>query len=291
MKFAPIALVALMSALAGPALAAPKAPAAPSYPAADWRTPDPENVLVIDTNKGRIIAELAPWAAPAHVERVRGLVRRGFYDGLTFFRVIDDFMAQTGDPRNDGTGGDETQADLNAEFSFRRGRDLGFTTMGRIAPSLEIPSMTEVGFVGGFAVRGAPDMQMMAAADGKVPGWPLFCAGVLGMARATPPNSANSQFFLMRQTYPMLDTQYTAFGRVLSGLDVVRAIKTGEPVAAPQDAMTRVRVLADIPAGERPRVQVLNTASPSFKAIVAAAVASGKGPSDACDIDVPAKIG
>jgi peptidylprolyl isomerase len=291
MKFAPIALVVLMSALAGPAPAAPKAPAAPSFPAADWRTPDPENVLVVDTSKGRVIVELAPWAAPAHVERVRGLARRGFYDGLTFFRVIDDFMAQTGDPRNDGTGGDETQADLDAEFFFRRGRDLPFTSMGRIAPNLEIPSTTEVGFVGGFAIRGAPSMQMMAAADGKAPGWPLFCAGVLGMARATAPNSANSQFFFMRHTYPLLDTQYTAFGRVLSGLEVVRAIKTGEPVAAPQDAMTRVRVLADIPAGERPRVQVLDTASPSFKAMVAAAIAAGKGPGDACALDVPVKIG
>lgn len=294
MKFAPIALVALLAGLAAPAGAAPKPakpPKAVDYPAADWRTPDPENVVVFDTSQGRIIAELAPWAAPGHVERVRGLVRRGFYDGLTFFRVIDEFMAQTGDPRNDGTGGDESQADLTAEFFFRRGRDLPLTSMGKLGPDMKIQSTTEVGFVGGFAVRGTPDMQMMVAADGKVSGWPLFCAGALGMARATDPNSANSQFYFMRQTYPSLDANYTVFGRVLSGLEAVRKIKVGEPVAAPRDAMTRVRMLADIPVAERPAVQVLNTASPSFKTIVAAAVASGKGPADACAIDIPVKIG
>jgi peptidylprolyl isomerase len=107
MKSAPIALAALLLAAATPALAATPAPA---IAAADWRTPDAENVLVVDTSKGRVIVELAPWAAPVHVERVRSLARQGFYDGLTFFRVIDDFMAQTGDPKNDGTGGNDAQA-------------------------------------------------------------------------------------------------------------------------------------------------------------------------------------
>jgi peptidylprolyl isomerase len=62
---------------------------------------------------------------------------------------------------------------------------------------------------------------------------------VIGMARDEDNNSANSQFFLMRQPYPSLDKRYTAFGRVISGLDVVRAIKTGEPVPAPQDRCRR----------------------------------------------------
>ena len=286
MKSAPIALAALLLAAATPVKAAPAAPAA-----ADWRTPDPENVMVVDTSKGRVIVELAPWAAPASVERVRTLTRQGFYDGLAFFRVIDGFMAQTGDPRNDGTGGADSLPDLRAEFQFRRGMALPFTPFGRIAPDLTVPYLTEVGFIDGFAVRGAPQMQMMASADGKVSGWPLFCAGVLGMARATAPDSANSQFFFMRDTYPQLDADYTAFGRVLSGLTAVRGIKTGEPVVEPRDTMTRVRMLADLPAAERPKVQVLNTASPAFKAILEAARTAGAGPGSACDITVPVKIG
>ena len=293
MKLAPIALAALLSVAVAPVLAAPP-PAAlpvPAPTAADWRTPDPDTIMVIDTSKGRVIVELAPWAAPGHVERVRGLVKRGFYDGLTFFRVIDDFMAQTGDPKNDGTGAADPLPDIKAEFQFRRGRELRFTSLGRLAPDAKVPSITEVGFVEGFAVRGAPDMQMMASADGKVAGWPLFCAGILGMARSSAPDSANSQFFLMRHTYPLLDANYTAFGRVLSGLEVVRAIKTGEPVAPPRDAMLKVRMLADMPAGDRPSVQVLNTSSPTFKAMVEAAKASAAGPAGACDLAVPVRIG
>ena len=288
MKFAPIALAALLLAAAAPVLAAP---AVPAPAAADWRTPDPENVMVIDTSKGRVIVELAPWAAPLSVERVRLLTRQGFYDGLTFFRVIDDFMAQTGDPKNDGTGGADSLPDMKAEFQFRHGRELRATLVGRLAPDEHVPFLTETSFIDGFAVRGAPAMQMMVAADGKISSWPLFCAGVLGMARATEPDTANSQFFLMRQNYPLLDANYAAFGRVLSGLEAVRAIKTGEPVAEPRDAMTKVRMLADIPAAERPKVQVLNTASPSFKAILEAARAAGAGPATACDIAVPVKIG
>lgn len=291
MKSAPIALAALLLAAAQPAMSAAPAVAPPPATSADWRTPDPENVVVIDTSKGRVIVELAPWAAPAHVERIRTLVKQGFYDGLTFFRVIDDFMAQTGDPKNDGTGGADALPDLKAEFQFRRGRDLRFTSFGRLPPDAKAPATTEVGFVGGFAVRGAPDMQMMASADGKVSGWPLFCAGVLGMARSSAPDSANSQFFLMRQTYPLLDNNYTVVGRVLGGLEAVRAIKVGEPVAPPRDAMLKVRMLSDMPAGDRPKIQVLDTASPSFRAMVEAAKASGMGPASACDMTVPVRIG
>ncbi|MDP1632089.1 MAG: peptidylprolyl isomerase [Caulobacter sp.] len=284
MKLAPFALAALF--FAAPALAA--TPAAPV--AADWRRPDPDNVLVVDSSKGRIIVELAPWAAPAHVERIRLLTRQGFYNGLSFFRVIDQFMAQTGDPRNDGTGGTEDLPDLKAEFMFRRGRDQAFTMVSRIAPDGE-HAVTETGIVGSLPVRGPPDMQMMVSADGKAPGWGLFCAGVLGMARGSPPDSANSQFFFMRQTYPSLDTNYTAFGRVISGLDAVRAIKVGEPVTPPRDVMTRVRLLSDIPAGERPDVQILDTASPSFAEVLATARAT-KGPGlSPCDIDIPVKVG
>jgi peptidylprolyl isomerase len=95
----------------------------------------------------------------------------------------------------------------------------------------------------------------------------------------------------MRATYPSLDKNYTAFGRVISGLPAIQAIKTGEPVTDPRDTMVKVRMLADIPAAERPKVQVLSTTSPSFKAIVAAAKEKGGGTFSPCDIEIPAKIG
>jgi peptidylprolyl isomerase len=254
----------------------------------DWRTPDPQNVLVIDTNVGRIIAELSPEMAPAHVDRIRTLTRQHFYDGLTFFRVIGDFMDQTGDPENNGTGG-SSLPDLQPEFTFRRAPG-GFFKTGTKGPDEEAHSTTDIGFFGVMPVRSSPEMQMMVTADGKAPAWGLFCPGVLGMARAQAPDSANSQFFLMRDTKHDLDLKYTPFGRVIAGEEVVLKIKTGEPVPPPQDRMVKVRLLSDIPENERPKVQVMDTGGPAFKALVEAQKAAKGGAFDICDVEIPAQI-
>ena len=126
--------------------------------------------------------------------------------------------------------------------------------------------------------------------DGKVKAWALYCPGVAGAARADNPDSANSQFFLMRAAYPMLEQRYTAFGRVIAGQEVVVAIKTGEPVADPQDRMERVRLLADLPPGERPKVRVIDPAGPWFKAELARVRAADGAGFSACDVDIPAEV-
>lgn len=77
---------------------------------------NPEDTLVLETTKGRVVIKLRPDLAPEHVKRVKELAREGFYDGVVFHRVIDGFMAQTGDPTGTGTGGSD-KADLKAEFS------------------------------------------------------------------------------------------------------------------------------------------------------------------------------
>ena len=85
--------------------------------AAQVPAPDPENVLLLDLSTGgRVAIQLRPDVAPRHVERVKTLVRQNFYNGLTFHRVIEGFMAQTGDPKGTGEGG-STLPDLAAEFS------------------------------------------------------------------------------------------------------------------------------------------------------------------------------
>ncbi len=87
------------------------------------RAASPENTLYLDLKDGRVVIELRPDLAPKHVQRVKQLVKEGFYNGLTFHRVITGFMAQTGDPKGDGTGGSK-YPDLAAEFSrtpFKRG--------------------------------------------------------------------------------------------------------------------------------------------------------------------------
>jgi cyclophilin family peptidyl-prolyl cis-trans isomerase len=76
----------------------------------------PENTLILETTQGRVVIELRPDLAPNHVERIKTLARRGFYDGVPFHRVIEGFMAQTGDPTGTGTGGSDLP-DLQAEFN------------------------------------------------------------------------------------------------------------------------------------------------------------------------------
>jgi cyclophilin family peptidyl-prolyl cis-trans isomerase len=77
---------------------------------------DPQNTLVLETTKGRVVIALRPDLAPGHVERIKTLAREGFYDGVVFHRVIEGFMAQTGDPTGTGTGSSKLP-DLKAEFT------------------------------------------------------------------------------------------------------------------------------------------------------------------------------
>lgn len=271
-----LALAAAFTLLAAAANAAPTPKAA-----ADWRDLDSENALVIDTSKGRVIVEMIPEAAPEHVARIKALARKGLYDGNTFFRVIDMFMAQTGDPQNTGEGGSE-MPNLAGEFVFRRDKATPFVTVSR-------PMGAQQGFVRSLPLVSQADSYMAMTSDNKAAAWGTYCPGVAGMARDDDPNSANSQFFIMRQAYPSLDKRYTAWGRAVVGLEAVRAIKTGEPVADP-DKMLRVRVLADIPEAERPRVQVIDPNGPAFAALVKK-TRTAKGPDfSVCDIDLPVKV-
>jgi peptidylprolyl isomerase len=249
--------------------------------AADWRTLDPENGLVVDTTKGRIIVEMVPEVAPAHIARIKELTRQGFYDGLIFHRVIGDFMAQTGDPLGTGEGG-SSLPNVAAEFTFKR-TDKGPATI------VARPGSTDIGFVKSLPVQTQSEDLMIMKADGSVDGWGLFCPGVMGMARAGAPDSANSQFFFMRQVNSSLDRNYTAWGRVVSGLDVVRRLQVGEPPANP-DKMVKVRVLADIPAAERPKVELLDTNGGAFKALMKKNDVANSYDHAVCGFELPAKI-
>lgn len=270
-----IATIATAAAVSSPGVAGTPA-------AADWRIPNPDDVLVIDTNKGRVIVELVPEVAPGHAGRLRELARKGTYDGRAFFRVIDRFMAQTGDPQDSGEGQSDLP-NLKAEFTFRRDAATPFVTAAS-------PSGTDEGFLKSLPVVSQGIGWAEVTGDKKVAAWGTYCPGVVGMARDDNVDSGNSQFFLMRQPYMSLDKRYTAFGRVISGLDVVRSIKTGEPVPAPQDRMDRVRVLADIPAAERPTVRVIDPAGKWLKGEIAR-VRKAKGADfSLCDVNIPVEV-
>ena len=276
---------------AAPAPPRPKAPVTNAPPAAlavtnpssaaDWRPLDPENAIVYDTTKGRVIVELAPELAPGHVTRIKELVRDGFYNGIAFHRVIDTFMAQGGDPKGDGTGG-STKPNLRGEFNFRRGVDTGFVRAVDRGGAV-------LGWVRTVPVTSQPDILMDRTADKRVAAWANHCPGVTSMARSEDENSANSQFFLMRASYPTLDRRYTVWGRAVIGLDVIRSLKVGEPVVEP-DRMLTVRMLADIPEADRPKVSIQRTDGPAFKARLAAALEERGAAFSNCDLAPEGRI-
>lgn len=245
-----------------------------------WRALDPENTLVIDTTKGRIVVELRPDFAPKGVERIKLLAREGVYDGLLFHRVIDGFVDQTGNPNNHD-GGTSAHPDLPPEFTFRIPPETATVVVER--------SDAREGFVGATPFQAVSAAEQARASDGRLRGWGAYCAGVMGMGRQADPGSANSEIFFMRDAARRLDHDYTVTGRVVVGLDVVRAVAVGEPPAAP-DRMTRVRIAADLPAAERPAVEVEDERGADFRARAAAAKRE-RGPAfSICDVELRSRI-
>ncbi|WDI31260.1 peptidylprolyl isomerase [Hyphococcus flavus] len=249
-----------------------------------WRPLDPENTLYMDLPAGLVVIELRPDFAPNHIQRIKELTREGFYDGLTFHRVIEGFMAQGGDPKGDGTGGSD-KPDLEAEFSREASEVSGFTQIGRdrIAP--------RVGYVDGMPAAAQPEGLRSFLTTNSVKLWPLHCPGVMSMARATDPNSANSQFFLMIGDSRLnLDKRYTGWGWIVDGFEATRRIVRGEPPSRPTPII-RVRLEADIPASQRENIRVLNTSSETFKQYLQLTedVSEDSYVKDICEIRVPIK--
>jgi peptidylprolyl isomerase len=246
-----------------------------------WRPLDPEQTLYIETAKGRIVVEMYPEIAPQAVARVKQLARERFYDGLTFHRVVDGFMAQGGDPLGNGEGGSK-YPNLPDEFLFRRGVDLAFT-----------PGSYQGGAVQGFykalAMASQPDDMMKLTQDGKVSAWGLHCQGAAAMARAPEPDSANSQFYLMRAIYPSLDKRYTIWGRVVWGQDVVNALAVGEPPPIP-DKMIHVSVASDVAEADRAPIYVERTDSKAFREAIKKAREKQKADFSVCNVPIPAVV-
>ena len=151
---------------------------------------DPENTLYLELATGRVVIEMRPDLAPKHVARIKELARQKYYDGIIFHRVIEGFMAQTGDPTGTGRGGSGVK--IPGEFS-------------------------------------------------KEP----FERGTIGMARTNDPNSGDSQFFICFAPAHFLNGQYTVWGKVTQGMDLVDKIARGEPPAHP-DKIVSLRVAADV---------------------------------------------
>lgn len=249
-----------------------------------WRSLDPENIIYMDLPTGRVVIELRSDFAPRHVERIRGLVREGFYNGLHFHRVIEGFMAQGGDPNEDGTGGSD-KPDLDEEFARDTTEVDNFTVVGRDRIA------ARVGFVDGMPVAAQPELLRVFRLDRKVKVWGTHCPGVMSMARATNPNSANSQFFLMIGDSRLnLDKRYTTWGWIVDGFKHSRRIERGEPPVRPTP-IVRVRIMADVPEDERSDIQVMRTDSAEFMEFLTASGQVRDGlVRDFCGIKVPVRV-
>ncbi|HEV2569178.1 peptidylprolyl isomerase [Sphingomonas sp.] len=185
------AFLALLGVVFASTAYAQKGEVAPAPTPAPVPPLTPEDTWVLDLSTGgRVVIQLRPDKAPNHVERIKTLTRAGFYNGLTFHRVIDGFMAQGGDPEGTGSGGSPLP-DLKAEFN-------------------DLPHVR----------------------------------GVVSMARAEGNDTANSQFYIMLMPTLRLDNRYTAFGRVVSGMQFVDAIEKGEPPVNPS-RIVRAWIQAD----------------------------------------------
>lgn len=224
----------------------------------EWREVEPENLVVMDTNYGRVLIELAPGFAPKHVERFRALVRAKFYDNKSFYRVIDGFVAQGGVGEGDDKKYPEWPA-LTAEFDAKINGATPFSPLG--SPDL---FAKEVGHLDGFPIGRDWD-------DGRM--WILHCPGTLAMARDTDPNTGATEFYIPIGHAPRrLDRNLTAFGRVLEGMQHVQKVNRGDSKVdsgvikdeAKRDPILKVRMAADMPSSERPRIQVMDTTSKAF---------------------------
>ncbi len=146
-----------------------------------------ENIMILKLTYGDVEIELYPEKAPNHVKRFKELSNSGKYDNVIFHRVIDGFMAQTGDVKF----GNSKSENYNPSLAGTGGSDL---------PNLKA-EFTDV----------------------------AHTRGIISAARSADPDSANSQFFICFDSAPHLDRQYSAFGKVIKGMDLVDMIKKGDP--------------------------------------------------------------
>lgn len=261
--------------------------------ASDWRTLDPQDTLYMDLDAGRVVIELAPAFAPAHVGNIRTLAREGFWDGLTLYRAQDNFVVQFGDITAEGgtpKAIGSARATLPAEFTrASAGLDLhALPDRDGWAP--------ETGFVAGFAA--ARD-----SANGQA--WLAHCYGVVGAGRDMAPDSSNGTelYVVIGQSPRQLDRNITTVGRVVQGMEWLGVLPRGSGALGfyedpkQRTPIRRIRLASEVPAAERTPLQVLRTDTPLFDAVVESRrnrrdgwYKQPAGHIDLCNIQVPTRV-
>jgi peptidylprolyl isomerase len=232
----------------------------------DWRSLDPDNSLYMELENGRVVFELAPQFAPAHVENIRKLVRQKYFDGLAIIRSQDNYVAQWGDPQSSSAAarsfGGAAEV-LEPEF-YRDAAGLPFTGLdSRDAYA------NEVGFSSGFAM--ARDGQ-----EGRA--WLTHCYGALGVGRANSPGSGNgAELYVVTGHAPRhLDRNVTLVGRVVHGIEHLTTLPRGTgPLGYYEDAseyapVVSIRFGSELAEDERLAIELLRTDTDTFQALIEA---------------------
>ncbi|GJL95389.1 MAG: peptidyl-prolyl cis-trans isomerase [Hyphococcus sp.] len=227
--------------------------------AEDWRLLDPENLLYIELERGTVIVALSTDLAQAHVEQMKALAREAFYDGLSFYRVIDGFVAQGGDAME--TREIKTAAkSLTAEFDEPLRDDISFTELQD-----QDGYASSVGFLSSLPV--GADLK-----EGRI--WHLHCTGAMAMARGNEKDTGGTEIYFPIQPQRYLDRNLTVFGRVVQGMEHLQMLRRVAPPASEDDDMGEtiisMKVGADIPEADREALEILRSDTDTFTAYVEA---------------------
>ena len=225
-----------------------------------WRELNPENTVSVEMPEGLVIMELNPAFAPETVKQFKQLAGDHFYDGLSFYRVIDGFVAQGGDGSDLGELSNVPLVDAEFEIDW----DEEFNYMQVQSPEMFAP---ETGFIDGFAVARDPSRNKV---------WLTHCPGIVAMARNDDPDSSRTDFYIVIGQAPRyLDRNMNIFGRVVYGMDIVQQIKRG-PAAdngiiqdeAESSRISKLQLLSDIPEEDRLKIYVMDTSDKGFKKLL-----------------------
>ena len=232
----------------------------------DWRTLDPANTLYLELATGRVVIELAPAFAPAHVANIRTLAHEHYWDGLSINRSQDNFVVQWGDPAED----DKQRKSLG---SAKAHLPAEFTRTSAGLPFVRLPDADgwapQVGFSDGLP----------AARDPKTgQAWLAHCYGAVGAGRDAAADSSNGTelYVVDGQSPRQLDRNITVVGRVVQGMELLSVLPRGTgPLGFYEKAEQRVPIksialAADVPEAQRTPLQLLRTDTPLFTAVVEA---------------------
>jgi len=258
----------------------------------DWRALDPANTLYLELANGRVVMELAPGFAPAHVANIRTLAKEGYWDGLSINRSQDNFVVQWGDGAEEDKdrkplGG--AQAKLPAEFE-RSSKDLAFTRL----PDQD-GWAPQVGFADGFPAARDPKAKLA---------WLAHCYGAIGAGRDVAADSSNGTelYVVTGQSPRQLDRNITVVGRVVQGMELLSVLPRGTgPLGfyekpGERTPIKAIRLASEVAEKDRTPLELLRTDSAAFTDLVEARrnrrdewYKRPAGHIDLCNVPLPAR--